>query len=139
MKTKSLKRREIVMKHSYGVIGIAFCLLSSGVSAQQVGINLTEESIKPGYTGKSYSPYAQRDFPSRPFFGDQHVHTLYSMDAALFGNTLDWTDPGVLRVRKKWLLRTGIPVKLSPPSGLDGHSGSFRSDGICRGHHQRLP
>ena len=44
--------------------------------------------MSPGYGGQSYSPYAQRDFPSRPYFGDTHVHTLYSMDAALFGNTL---------------------------------------------------
>ena len=87
MKTKSLKRREKIMKHSYGIIGIAFCLLSSGVSAQQVGINLTEESIKPGYTGKSYSPYAQRDFPSRPFFGD-HMCTLSTPWMRPFGNTL---------------------------------------------------
>ena len=92
----------------------AFFLLSSGVSAQ-VGINLTDESIKPGYTGKSYSPYAQRDFPSRPFFGDQHVHTLYSMDAALFGNKLGLKESWRFARGEEVTSSTGIPVKLARP------------------------
>lgn len=33
----------------------------------------------------SYSPYAGRNFPTRPFFGDTHLHTAYSMDAGAFG------------------------------------------------------
>jgi len=92
----------------------AFCLLSSGISAQ-VGINLTDESVKPGYTGKSYSPYAQRDFPSRPLFGDQHVHTVYSMDAALFGNTLGLDESWRFARGEEVTSSTGIPVKLSRP------------------------
>ncbi|MEH6636276.1 MAG: DUF3604 domain-containing protein [Halioglobus sp.] len=103
------------MKPNSRVIGIVLCLLSSGVSAQQVGINLTEESIKPGYTGKSYSPYAQRDFPSRPFFGDQHVHTVYSMDAALFGNTLGLDESWRFARGEEVTSSTGIPVKLARP------------------------
>ena len=101
------------MKHSYRVIGIALCVLSSGVNAQ-VGI-ITEESIKPGYTGNSYSPYAQRDFPSRPFFGDQHVHTLYSMDAALFGNKLGLEEAWRFARGEEVTSSTGIPVKLARP------------------------
>ena len=34
---------------------------------------------------KSYSPYAGRNFPTRVFFGDTHVHTGASMDAGAFG------------------------------------------------------
>jgi hypothetical protein len=34
---------------------------------------------------KPYSPYAARHYPTRPFFGDTHLHTSYSMDAGAFG------------------------------------------------------
>jgi hypothetical protein len=36
----------------------------------------------------SYSPYAGRNFPSRPFFGDTHLHTSFSMDAGAAGARL---------------------------------------------------
>jgi hypothetical protein len=47
-----------------------------------------EAVLSKSYTGKSYSPYAQRGFPSRPFWGDTHLHTDISMDAGAFGNRL---------------------------------------------------
>ena len=36
----------------------------------------------------SYSPYAERDFPSMVYWGDTHLHTSLSMDAGAFGNRL---------------------------------------------------
>jgi hypothetical protein len=47
-----------------------------------------KESLSDLYTGKVYSPYAQRGFPERPLWGDSHLHTALSMDAGLFGNRL---------------------------------------------------
>jgi len=35
-----------------------------------------------------YSPYLNYNYPDRVFFGDTHVHTSYSTDAGMFGNTL---------------------------------------------------
>ena len=35
-----------------------------------------------------YSPYLNYNYPDRVFFGDSHVHTSYSPDAGMFGNTL---------------------------------------------------
>jgi hypothetical protein len=35
-----------------------------------------------------YSPYLEDEHPNQVFFGDTHVHTSYSADAGLFGNTL---------------------------------------------------
>ena len=36
----------------------------------------------------TYSPYAGRHHPMRPFFGDTHLHTSFSMDAGAFGARL---------------------------------------------------
>ena len=35
-----------------------------------------------------YSPYPEEMFPNRVFFGDTHLHTSYSTDAGMIGNTL---------------------------------------------------
>ena len=51
-----------------------------------------EAVLSKSYTGKSYSPYAERGFPSRPFWGDTHLHTDISMDAGAFGNRLGLDD-----------------------------------------------
>ncbi len=56
-------------------------------SASDTG-TATPESLSAAYTGKSYSPYAKRNFPERPLWGDSHLHTDLSMDAGLFGNRL---------------------------------------------------
>ncbi len=48
-------------------------------------ITPSKESLSDLYPGKAYSPYAQRSFPDRVFWGDTHLHTGLSMDAGLFG------------------------------------------------------
>jgi hypothetical protein len=35
-----------------------------------------------------YSPYPAKTFPNRVYFGDTHLHTSYSTDAGMIGNTL---------------------------------------------------
>src|SRR4029079_11511872 len=37
---------------------------------------------------RPYSPWAGRNFPTRPLFGDTHLHTSFSMDAGAFGARL---------------------------------------------------
>ena len=51
-------------------------------------ITPSKESLSDLYPGKAYSPYAQRSFPDRVFWGDTHLHTGLSMDAGLFGARL---------------------------------------------------
>src|SRR4051812_30609364 len=53
---------------------------SAGTSAADTG------EIKPAdpamfYKKPGYSPYAGRNYPERPYFGDEHVHTAWSVDA----------------------------------------------------------
>ena len=35
-----------------------------------------------------YSPYPAQEFPNSVYFGDTHLHTSYSTDAGMVGNTL---------------------------------------------------
>jgi hypothetical protein len=37
---------------------------------------------------REYSPYLNRSYPDRVFFGDTHLHTSYSTDAGMLGNIL---------------------------------------------------
>jgi hypothetical protein len=43
-------------------------------------------STRPG--NRKYSPYPEQKFPNRVYFGDTHLHTSYSADAGMIGNTL---------------------------------------------------
>ena len=44
------------------------------------------------YKEPGYSPYAGKHYPARPLFGDEHVHTGWSVDAGLGGATLSPED-----------------------------------------------
>ena len=47
-----------------------------------------------------YSPYAGRNFPTRVFWGDTHLHTGMSMDAGAFGARLTPARCVPLRARR---------------------------------------
>src|SRR3954449_5583418 len=61
-------------------------------------------------TKPPYSPYAGRNFPTRPYFGDTHTHTSYSMDAGAFGARLGPKDAiALVRARKLSPLADNAP------------------------------
>jgi hypothetical protein len=67
------------------VLGVA-CALP--VMAQDMG-EFTKEKAEKAYAAQPpYSPYVSRTFPTRPFFGDTHLHTSFSLDAGAFGARL---------------------------------------------------
>ena len=67
------------------VVGVALPVFAAEQPITDVG-TLDETSAKEAFPAKPpYSPYAGRSFPTRPFFGDTHVHTSFSMDAGAFG------------------------------------------------------
>ena len=74
-----------------------------------------------------YSPYAGSNFPSRPYFGDTHIHTSYSMDAGAFGARLG---PRRLSFAKgeEVIASSGQRAKLSRP--LDFLVVTDHSDGM---------
>lgn len=84
------------------------------------------EKVMP--TKLPYSPYAGRNFPTRPFFGDTHLHTGYSMDAGAFGAKLGPRDAYKFARGEEITSNTNQPVKLSRP--LDFLVVADHSDGM---------
>src|SRR5262245_23110001 len=62
-----------------------------------------------------YSPYAGRNYPERAYFGDQHVHTAWSVDAGGGGTTVTPEDAVRFARGEQVTSSTGQPVKLGQP------------------------
>jgi hypothetical protein len=75
-----------------------------------------------------YSPYAERNFPTQPFFGDTHLHTAFSMDAGAFGARLSPSDAYEFAKGRQVTSSSGQPAKLSRP--LDFLVVADHSDGM---------
>jgi hypothetical protein len=88
--------------------------LASLASAQDVGTP-ARENLEQTLPKPPYSPYVDRDFPTRPFFGDTHLHTAFSMDAGAFGARLSPRDAYRFARGEQITSNTGQPVKLSRP------------------------
>jgi len=91
---------------------VALVLLAAPAIAQ---ISPAKESLSELYTGKVYSPYAQRSFPERPLWGDQHLHTSLSLDAALAGNRLAPREAYRFARGEEVISSSGQPVRLARP------------------------
>jgi hypothetical protein len=62
-----------------------------------------------------FSPYAGRAFPTRPLWGDTHVHTSNSLDARAFGVVLSPADAYRFARGEEVTTSHGLRVKLSRP------------------------
>ena len=67
------------------------------------------------YRGSAYSPYADRNFPSRVFWGDTHLHTSLSVDAGAFGNRLGLEEAYRFARGDEVTTSTGLKARLSRP------------------------
>jgi len=57
---------------------VATPALAADATTTDVG-TLDKEAAEKAFPAKPpYSPYAGRNFPTRPFFGDTHTHTSFS-------------------------------------------------------------
>ncbi len=114
------------MNH-YRLSVLFLCLLAvcSPIGAQ---ISPSKESLAGKYPGKAYSPYAQRKFPSRVYWGDTHLHTGLSMDAGLFGARLGLDEAYRFARGEEVMASSGQPVKLARP--LDWLVIADHSDGM---------
>jgi len=62
-----------------------------------------------------YSPYAGRNFPTRPLFGDTHLHTTLSLDAGMVGCTVGPEDAYRFAKGEEIVSSTKQRVRLSRP------------------------
>ena len=77
------------MKTSFSLFAAGPALLWAGSAMAQTytgDVAIDEEDLALGQ--KHYSPYLDQSYPNRVFFGDTHLHTSYSTDAGMIGNTL---------------------------------------------------
>jgi hypothetical protein len=87
-------------------------------AANEVGTDigtLYRDETAPLYRKPGYSPYAGRNYPSRVLWGDTHLHTANSLDAAAFGNTLGPEAAYRFARGEEVVSSSGQPVKLSRP------------------------
>jgi hypothetical protein len=83
-------------------------------------LNADSGEIKPAdpakfYKEPGYSPYAGRRYPERPYFGDEHVHTAWSVDAGGSGATLGPEEATRFARGEEVTSTSGQPVKLGQP------------------------
>jgi hypothetical protein len=98
------------------------------VAASDIG-TVDQESLSRVIPDKPpYSPYAGRAYPTRPLFGDTHVHTSYSLDAGAAGARLGPVDALKFGKGEEVMASSGQPVKLSRP--LDFMVVADHSDGF---------
>ncbi len=97
----------------------AIVLLPMAVAAQNVTTDigtLDPQTAEKAFPAKPpYSPYAGRNFPTRPYFGDTHTHTSYSMDAGAFGARLGPKDAYRFAKGEEVMASSGQRAKLSRP------------------------
>ena len=110
---KSIKRREFIKIAAAAAAAVAVPVLAQVQT--DVG-TLDKEQAARGFSSKApYSPYAGRDFPTRPFFGDTHLHTSFSMDAGAFGARLGPKEAYRFAKGEEIMASSGQRVKLSRP------------------------
>src|SRR6266550_4105868 len=111
----------------------AFAVSSASLGfAQQAGTTdigtLDKESADQAFKQRPYSPYAGRTFPTRPLFGDTHLHTSFSMDAGAFGARLGPKEAYRFAKGEEVTASSGQQAKLSRP--LDFLMVTDHSDGF---------
>jgi hypothetical protein len=88
---------------------------------------LDKKTAEKGFK-KPYSPYAGRTYPTRPLFGDTHLHTSASMDAGAYGCRLGPRDAYRFAKGQEVIASMGERVRLSRP--LDFLVVTDHSDGL---------
>ena len=102
------------MKRFPQLLFLATCLPLLSALAQDAG-SLTPEKAARAHGKREYSPYVDRKYPTRPLFGDTHLHTGMSMDAGVWGASLMPADAYRFARGQQVRSSTGLQAKLSRP------------------------
>ena len=89
------------------------------MSGLQTGTLMAQDTASetPTMGDIQYSPYAQKDYPQRVFFGDTHHHSANSGDAFMNGDRLSPEMSYRLARGEEVISSTGVPIRLSRPIG----------------------
>lgn len=96
------------MKRLLLSVSIAALALPGTLIAQDV------PAVAPSAT-TNYSPYPAQDFPNQVLFGDTHLHTSFSADAGMLGNTVGPDEAYRYAKGETVISSTGIPTRLARP------------------------
>jgi len=111
---------------------LCLSLSSRPLFAQDAGTH-DKAALEKTFPKRAYSPYAGRNFPTRPYFGDTHLHTGFSMDAGAFGARLNPKDAYRFARGEEVMASSNQPVKLSRPLDFFGGRRPFRQHGVLPG------
>jgi len=103
-----------MIKSTLSLLAAAALAITLPAAAQDAG-TASAEDLASLYPGETYSPYANRSFPSNIYWGETHLHTGLSLDAGLFGNILGHADAYRFARGEQITSSTGLPVKLGRP------------------------
>ena len=99
----------------------AIASLSCSVMAQQE-VPMSDIGVYDDATAKqawserdTYSPYADQAYPTQVFWGDTHLHTALSVDATVFGATLELDEAYRFARGEEVRASSGQRVRLSRP------------------------
>ncbi len=104
--------------NKFKVYACLVLIFSCNINVMASGVGLVTEdsdSLNGTEKQKAYSPYAGRNFPDRPLWGDTHLHTANSFDAGAFGVTLMPDDSYRFAKGEEVISSTGQPARLSRP------------------------
>lgn len=95
-------------------MALALPLSAQQATPSDVG-ELDKASAEQAFKQRPYSPYVGRNFPTRPLFGDTHLHTSFSFDAGAFGARLVPRDAYRFAKGEEIDSSSGQRVRLSRP------------------------
>jgi hypothetical protein len=89
-------------------------LVSTTVFATEYSQEAAEDVVMDNLGSHEFSPYVGRTFPSRPLWGDQHLHTIISVDAGTMCR-LGQEDAYRFARGEEVTSTTGVRARLSRP------------------------
>src|SRR6185369_6355422 len=105
-----------------------FALSLTVISVAQEPAPPAEELKNIFPSKRPYSPYAERNFPERVYWGDTHLHTSFSFDAGSFGCRLGPREAYRFAKGEEVTASSGQRVRLARP--LDFIVVTDHSDGF---------
>jgi len=109
-------------RHPLTSTALALILVASPLAAEEAGTpvgdigGLSQDDLSRVLPSqRAYSPAVNRNFPTRPLFGDTHLHTAVSLDAGTAGARLTPSDAYRFARGEQVIASSGQPVQLTRP------------------------